>query len=83
LRAAPVAAMVGEHRHHTLAASFRRRAAADLFLVQQPAMDDLGFFDIDRPLIELQQGNLAPTIESTLSTLGMFAFAGDPCPCTI
>jgi hypothetical protein len=30
------------------------------------------------PLIELRQGNLQPAIETTLGTLGMFTFAGDP-----
>ena len=30
------------------------------------------------PLIALRQGNLQPAIETTLGTLGMFTFAGDP-----
>jgi 4-amino-4-deoxy-L-arabinose transferase-like glycosyltransferase len=30
------------------------------------------------PLIELSKGNLKPAIETTLGTLGMFTFAGDP-----
>jgi 4-amino-4-deoxy-L-arabinose transferase-like glycosyltransferase len=30
------------------------------------------------PLIELRQGNLQPALETTLGTLGMFTFAGDP-----
>ncbi|MBI5565452.1 MAG: glycosyltransferase family 39 protein [Chloroflexi bacterium] len=30
------------------------------------------------PLIELRNGNVQPTIETTLGTLGMFTFAGDP-----
>jgi hypothetical protein len=30
------------------------------------------------PLIELRKGNLQPAIETTLGTLGMFTFAGDP-----
>jgi len=51
-----------------------------LYLVQNPAADQLGFFDINRPLIELRQGNLAPVIETSLNTLGMFAFVGDPLP---
>ncbi len=57
--------------------------AAPLFitLAQAPADEDqLGFFDIDRPLRELTQGNLAPVIETSLRTLGMFAFVGDPLP---
>lgn len=57
-------------------------AAAPLFiaLAQNPAEDRLGFFDIDRPLVELRQGNFAPVIETSLRTLGMFAFVGDPLP---
>jgi 4-amino-4-deoxy-L-arabinose transferase-like glycosyltransferase len=56
--------------------------AAPLFitLAQNPAEDQLGFFDIDRPLRELRQGNLSPVIETSLNTLGMFAFGGDPLP---
>lgn len=57
--------------------------AAPLFitLAQAPADEDqLGFFDIDRPLRELRQGNLSPVIETSLNTLGMFAFVGDPLP---
>ncbi|MBP7686336.1 MAG: glycosyltransferase family 39 protein [Thermoflexales bacterium] len=57
--------------------------AAPLFitLAQAPADEDqLGFFDIDRPLRELRQGNLLPVIETALNTLGMFAFVGDPLP---
>ena len=57
--------------------------AAPLFitLAQAPADEDqLGFFDIDRPVRELRQGNLAPVIETSLRTLGMFAFVGDPLP---
>lgn len=30
------------------------------------------------PLIELRKGNVQPAIETTLGTLGMFTFAGDP-----
>jgi hypothetical protein len=30
------------------------------------------------PLIELRKGNLKPAIDTTLGTLGMFTFAGDP-----
>jgi 4-amino-4-deoxy-L-arabinose transferase-like glycosyltransferase len=57
-------------------------AAAPLFitLAQNPQEDQLGFFDIDRPLRELQQGNLQPVIETSLRTLGMFGFVGDPLP---
>jgi hypothetical protein len=49
-------------------------------LAQNPAEDQLGFFDIDRPLRELAQGDLQPVIETSLRTLGMFAFFGDPLP---
>ncbi len=51
-----------------------------IYLAQNPAADQLNFFDIDRPLGELRQGNFAPVVESTLNTLGMFAFTGDPLP---
>jgi 4-amino-4-deoxy-L-arabinose transferase-like glycosyltransferase len=30
------------------------------------------------PLIELRQGNVQPAVETTVGTLGMFTFAGDP-----
>ncbi len=30
------------------------------------------------PLIELRRGNVQPAVETTLSTLGMFTFVGDP-----
>jgi 4-amino-4-deoxy-L-arabinose transferase-like glycosyltransferase len=51
-----------------------------IFLIQNPQDDQLGFFEIDRPLTELRQGNLQPVIETSLNTLGMFAFVGDPLP---
>jgi len=51
-----------------------------LYLVRNPAADQLGFFDIDRPLVELGKGNFAPLVETSLRTLGMFAFVGDPLP---
>ncbi len=51
-----------------------------VYLIQNPTVDDLGFFEIDRPLTELRRGNLAPVIETALNTLGMFAFVGDPLP---
>lgn len=51
-----------------------------LYFVQNPTADQLAFFDIDRPLVELRRGNLAPVIETSLKTLGMFAFVGDPLP---
>ena len=51
-----------------------------LYLVQNPAADQLSFFDVDRPLVELRKGNLAPMIETSLKVLGMFAFVGDPLP---
>lgn len=56
--------------------------AAPLFitLAQNPQEDQLGFFDIDRPLRELGQGNVPPVIETSLRTLGMFGFVGDPLP---
>ena len=56
--------------------------AAPLFitLAQNPQEDQLGFFDIDRPLRELRQGNVQPVIETSLRTLGMFGFVGDPLP---
>ena len=56
--------------------------AAPLFitLAQNPQEDQLGFFDIDLPLREFQQGNPQPLIETTLHTLGMFGFVGDPLP---
>ncbi len=33
---------------------------------------------VGKPLLELQQGNLAPVLKTTLGTLGMFTFRGDP-----
>ena len=56
--------------------------AAPLFitLAQNSAEDQLGFFDIDQPLRELTQGHLSPVIETSLRTVGMFAFVGDPLP---
>jgi 4-amino-4-deoxy-L-arabinose transferase-like glycosyltransferase len=56
--------------------------AAPLFitLALNPQEDQLGFFDIDRPLRELKQGNIQPVIETSLRTLGMFGFVGDPLP---
>jgi hypothetical protein len=51
-----------------------------IYLGQHPEFDQLDFFDIDRPLTELKQGNLLPVIETSLRTVGMFAFVGDPLP---
>lgn len=51
-----------------------------LYLLRNPAADQLGFFDIDRPLVELKKGNFGPVIRTSLRTLGMFAFVGDPLP---
>jgi 4-amino-4-deoxy-L-arabinose transferase-like glycosyltransferase len=66
----------------TLALLVAAVVVAPLFitLTQNPQEDQLGFFDIDRPLQELKQGNVQPVIETTLRTLGMFGFAGDPLP---
>jgi len=33
---------------------------------------------VGKPLLELQQGNFTPMLETTLGTLGMFTFRGDP-----
>ena len=49
-------------------------------LWQNPELDDLYFFEIDRPLTELRRGNLEPVAQTALQTLGMFAFVGDPLP---
>ncbi|MBN1873848.1 MAG: glycosyltransferase family 39 protein [Anaerolineae bacterium] len=51
-----------------------------LYLLQNPAADQLDYYDIGRPLEELRRGNVAPALETTLRTLGMFAFLGDPLP---
>jgi len=51
-----------------------------LHLVRHRGVDQLSFYDINRPLIELRRGNLAPMAETALRTLGMFAFFGDPLP---
>jgi hypothetical protein len=51
-----------------------------LYLVRNPGIDQLSFYDIDRPLTELQKGNLEPVLETSLKTLGMFAVTGDPLP---
>lgn len=51
-----------------------------IYLGQHPEFDQLDFFDIDRPLRELRQGNVLPVIETSLQTLGMFSFVGDPLP---
>ncbi|MEA3374961.1 MAG: glycosyltransferase family 39 protein, partial [Chloroflexota bacterium] len=51
-----------------------------LYLVRHPEADQLGFFDINRPLAEVRKANLGPVIGTSLSTLGMFAFVGDPLP---
>ena len=51
-----------------------------VFLIQNPQDDQLGFFNIDQPLVELKQGNPQLVIETSLNTLGMFAFVGDPLP---
>jgi len=51
-----------------------------LYLGQNPAADQLDFFDINRPLVELRKGDFAPVIGTSLKTLGMFAFVGDPLP---
>jgi 4-amino-4-deoxy-L-arabinose transferase-like glycosyltransferase len=51
-----------------------------IYLAAHPADDQLGFFDIDRPLRELRQGNLQPVTETSLRALGMFTFVGDPLP---
>ena len=48
-----------------------------IYLVRNPGADDLGFFDINRPLVELQKGNPAPIFETSVRTLGMFAFVSD------
>lgn len=51
-----------------------------LYLFQHPAADQLSFFDINRPLVELRKGNFGPVVGTSLRTLGMFAFVGDPLP---
>lgn len=51
-----------------------------IYLVRHPTADQLTFFNVNRPLEELRRGNLAPVLHSSLRTLGMFAFVGDPLP---
>ncbi|HZY44770.1 MAG TPA: glycosyltransferase family 39 protein, partial [Anaerolineae bacterium] len=51
-----------------------------IYLAGNPSADNLNAFEIDRPLIELKNGNLQPVIETSFNTLGMFAFNGDPLP---
>jgi len=51
-----------------------------IYLFRHPGADQLSFFDINRPLIELRNGNIGPVIRTSLRTLGMFAFFGDPLP---
>jgi len=50
------------------------------YLLRHSAADQLDFFDIDRPLVELRGGNPRGVIKTSLRTLGMFAFVGDPLP---
>jgi 4-amino-4-deoxy-L-arabinose transferase-like glycosyltransferase len=51
-----------------------------IYLANNPSADDFSAFDIERPLVELKNGNLQPVIETSFNTLGMFAFNGDPLP---
>src|SRR5512143_111343 len=64
----------------TLIAAAIFAAPLAIFLARNPQDDQLGFFDIDRPLRELKQGNWQPAIETSFNTLGMFTFVGDPLP---
>jgi 4-amino-4-deoxy-L-arabinose transferase-like glycosyltransferase len=51
-----------------------------LYLVEHPAAKQLGYsqFDVDQPVTDLLSGKPQLVVETTLQTLGMFGFAGDP-----
>jgi hypothetical protein len=51
-----------------------------LYLSQYTDGGKLSFFNINQPLLELQQGNFQPLLENVLNTLGVFAFTGEALP---
>jgi len=55
-------------------------APLTLYLVTHPGAKQLSYtgFDVDQPLTDLASGKPQLAIETTLQTLGMFTFAGDP-----
>jgi len=48
------------------------------YLQTHPEADQFDFLDFNRPLAALEQGNPEPALRTTLATLGMFTFRGDP-----
>jgi 4-amino-4-deoxy-L-arabinose transferase-like glycosyltransferase len=51
-----------------------------LYLAQYSDGGKLSFFNINQPLLELQQGNLQPLLENVINTLGVFAFTSEALP---
>jgi 4-amino-4-deoxy-L-arabinose transferase-like glycosyltransferase len=49
-----------------------------LYLQAHPEADAFDFLDFNRPLAALQTGDPEPALQTSLATLGMFAFRGDP-----
>lgn len=48
------------------------------YLQTHPAADQFAFMEFNRPLAALQSGDPQPAIQTTLATLGMFFWRGDP-----
>lgn len=48
------------------------------YLHTHPQADEFGFMDFDRPLAALEAGDPQPALQTSLATLGMFTFRGDP-----
>lgn len=49
-----------------------------LYLQAHPEADAFDFLDFNRPLAALQTGDPEPAFQTSVATLGMFAFRGDP-----
>ncbi|MDY6878027.1 MAG: hypothetical protein SWK90_17735 [Chloroflexota bacterium] len=48
------------------------------YLHAHPEADEFEFMDFDRPLAALEAGDPEPALRTSLATLGMFTFQGDP-----
>jgi len=48
------------------------------YLHAHPEADQFEFLNFNRPLAALEAGNPEPALQTSLATLGMFAFRGDP-----
>jgi 4-amino-4-deoxy-L-arabinose transferase-like glycosyltransferase len=49
-----------------------------LYLQANPEADQFDFMEFERPLVALRSGDIGPAMQTSLQTVGMFTYRGDP-----